>query len=511
MKKQFAGFLFVPVAALLLFFAFLSQMFAQESALPYSAQTTTRVTRMSVFSAPVDYTLSTTVAALAQGDFNDDEKPDLAVGSSVFPCDSGEGAVTIYLGNGDGTFPTSGSSSFNSGGPCPLTVLAADLNSDGKLDLAVANLSNSGTNAAVNIFLGNGDGTFTAAGSYDSGSTGIAALGDFNGDGIMDIAVSDSTGMGVDILLGNGNGTFRLAGSSIPLPDYVGSIYVTDLNSDGKQDLVVASEGQGGYFYVLLGKGDGTFQRPTIHSIPSGFTSIVVADFNNDGKPDIGFAEDELFCDGASKGYVGVRFGNGDGTFQPSLLTNTTDRCGYNGAAAGDFNVDGRIDLLAEGAVSNPIGSRLFLGHGDGSFQLPENLSCLSGSGSAGTVVSDLNGDGAPDLVLALRVGNGFCVQLNESGVVASLTSSLNPSELGQDVTFTTTVSPTFPLRGTPTGTIKFSDGMENLGTVALTSGVASFTTSFLAVGRHKIRASYSGDSIFVPVRSPAIIQIVKP
>jgi hypothetical protein len=511
MKKQSAGFLFVPVAVLALFFAFLLQMVAQESAPPHSAQTTARVMRMPVFAAPVDYTLSTTVAALAQGDFNDDERPDLAVGSYVNLCDSGEGTVTIYLGNGDGTFPTSGSSSFNSGGPCPFTVLAADLNSDGKLDLAVANFSTSGTNAAVNIFLGNGDGTFTTAGSYDPGSTGIAALGDFNGDGIMDIAVSDSSGMGVDILLGNGNGTFRVAGSSIPLPDYVGSIYVTDLNLDGKQDLVVASGGQGGYFYVLLGKGDGTFQRRTTHSIPSGFTSIAVGDFNNDGKPDIGFAERELFCDGASKGYVGVRLGNGDGTFQPSLLTKSTDRCAYNGAVAGDLNVDGKIDLLAESAVSNPVGSRLFLGKGNGGFKPPENLSCLGGFGSAGTVVSDLNGDGAPDLVLVLQGGTGFCVQLNESGVAASLTSSLNPSELGQAVTFTTSVSPTFPLQGTPTGTIEFTDGRESLGTVALTSGVASFTTSSLAVGRHKIRASYSGDSIFVPVRSPAIIQIVKP
>ena len=162
---------------------------------------------------------------------------------------------------------------------------------------------------------------------------------------------------------------------------------------------------------------------------------------------------------------------------------------------AADFDGDGKID------IASSDGS-LLLGNGDGTFTATTGL-IPPGPGIA---VGDLNGDGKPDLAIG-----GVTILLNIAsraiGTTTSLASSLNPSQVGQDVTFTSIVTPTG--QGTPTGSVTFNDGTTVLGTVPLSNGTAALTVSNLTVGTHAIVALYSGDSKFSPSTSPVLEQVV--
>jgi FG-GAP-like repeat/FG-GAP repeat/IPT/TIG domain len=140
----------------------------------------------------------------------------------------------------------------------PVSVAAGDFNGDGKLDLAVANVG--GSVGAVSILLGNGEGTFQPAVNYDAGSTpDSVAIGDFNGDGKLDLVVANHLGATVSVLLGNGDGTFQSAVAYPTGGANPSSVVVGDFNGDGKLDLAVADIGLN-VVSVLLGKGDGIFQ-----------------------------------------------------------------------------------------------------------------------------------------------------------------------------------------------------------------------------------------------------------
>jgi hypothetical protein len=189
----------------------------------------------------------------------------------------------VLIGKGDGTFKPAVAY-----GPVvnPYYVAVGDFNGDGNLDLAVANAGNSsGAGAGVSVLLGNGDGTFQRSVTYDAGGDCfLVAVGDFNGDGKPDLAV-----MFDGVLLGNGDGTFQAA---IPFPPgyYTPPLAMGDFNGDGKLDLVVADSNASGSVDVLLGNGDGTFQTAVNYG-PGTDTRfdayVAVGDFNGDGKPDL--------------------------------------------------------------------------------------------------------------------------------------------------------------------------------------------------------------------------------
>lgn len=323
--------------------------------------------------------------AIAVGDFNGDGIPDLAV--LDYNQVGSTGSVTIFLGNGDGTFtqvaasPTTGTYSF--------FIVAADFNGDGKTDLAVAN---SGSGGTITVLLGNGDGTFTPASTNLSNLTSALALavGDFNEDGIPDIAVVDNTVPSVTILLGNGDGTFTPTGISTPTGSGPSGIAVDDFNGDGHADLAVANEGSN-TVTILLGKGDGTFTVATASpATGNGPTSIVAGDFNQDGKPDIAVVN-------IGDDTVTVLLGNGDGTFTPTA-TNLATGVNPVSIAIGDFNGDGKADMVVANRLSNTVS--IFLGNGDGTFtSTATNPS--AGRGSSAIATADFNGDGLSDLAVA--------------------------------------------------------------------------------------------------------------
>ncbi len=252
--------------------------------------------------AVADNTANVVSVLLGNGDGTLQPKFDLAVGNKpvsvvaanfhnanpqnidLAVANQGDNTISILQGNGDGTFLPAVNFAL-AGGFNPTALAAADFNGDGDVDLAV---TSAGSNL-VQIFLGNGDGTFRT-GSNLQFSTGVdpvfVATGDFNGDGFLDLAIANQTDNTVSILLGNGDGTFTPA--SIPAPP-VGntptSIAVADLNVDGRPDLLVTDKADNA-MSILLNLGNALFGPNLELPVDTGPVSVASADFNGDGIPD---------------------------------------------------------------------------------------------------------------------------------------------------------------------------------------------------------------------------------
>jgi len=369
----------------------------------------------SISLAGTDYLTNSRSQAVAAADLNGDGKLDLAVGN----LDSA--TVNVFLGNGDGTFKPGVDVAT---GLYPNAVAIGDFNRDGKPDLVLAN--GSGT---VSILLGNGDGSFQPHLDYPAGPGAFSvAVGDFNGDGKLDLAVANNNSNlsgTVSILLGNGDGTFQ------PHVDYpVGmgpySVAVGDFNRDGKLDLVVANYPSVFTVSVLLGNGDGTFQPQVTYPVGRQPISVAVGDLNGDGKLDLAVAD---FADG----FVSVLLGNGDGTFQPSVEYPTGKV--PSTIIIGDFNGDGKLDLAtsnyAPGGYTVPPGYiNILFGNGDGTFQAPTAF--VAGPNPATVAVADFNNDGTLDFVTGSVPGPGsatFSVLLQVPAVSLSSTLLTFPSQ----------------------------------------------------------------------------------
>lgn len=330
--------------------------------------------------------------SLAVGDFNADGFVDLVTANSE------SNTLTILLGSGNGNFAEAVGSPIATGN-APSCVTVGDFNGDGKSDLAVSNFNDS----SLIILLGNDDGTFKAAPNspLTVGRAPLSvAVGDFTGDGISDVAVANVVDNTVSILLGKGDGTFSPAARS-PIP-VVGSspssVAVADFNRDGKLDLVVAVVGPNDVT-ILLGNGDGTFTEAANSTISVGLGpySVAVADFNEDGIPDLVTANDTGVNN--NPGTVTVLLGNGAGGF--SQAPGSPISVGINPlfVAAGDFNVDGKVDL----AVTNENDSSvaILLGNANGTFTAVPSLQVPAGRFPLSVVTGDFTGDGASDLVVS--------------------------------------------------------------------------------------------------------------
>ena len=241
---------------------------------------------------------------------------------------------------------------------------------------------------------GSSSGQFVSAGNlnfsradYQTGSAPYAvSVGDFNRDGIDDLAVADERSGSVSILLGNGNGSFQ------PHADYptnlgANSVAVADLNGDGKQDLVVTNGNSPSTVSVLLGNGDGTFQTHVDYAVGNYAYSPVIDDFNSDGKLDI-------IVTNFSDTTFSLLLGNGDGTFQtPQIISAKHQTLSI---ATADFNRDGKLDLAGTDSDNNLV--TVYLGDGNGGFA--EGVDYTGGSQPVGIKIGDFNGDHIPDLAV---------------------------------------------------------------------------------------------------------------
>ena len=370
-------------------------------------------------------------SAVVVGDFNADGKQDLATASGF---DSNN--LSILLGNGDGTFALASSPN---AGTFPYAIATGDFNGDGKLDLAVANYcanpSDCGS-GSVSILLGHGDGTFSAAAISPAVGTNPDSIvvGDFNGDGKLDLATSNFGGNNVSILLGTGDGTFTAASSWPTVSDQPIAMVLGDFNRDGKLDLAVLSQvGSNSVVSILLGHGDGTFSPATSLTVPNQSLALTEGDFNGDGKMDLAVVYDSSSFPPVS--YVFVLVGKGDGTFTTGP-TSTVANFGTAQLAVADFNGDGKLDLaLDAGYPFN--GYAIALGNGDGSFVSAITVDQSSGGPAA---IGDFNDDGRLDFA---SVNSTVLIHLQQPVATLSSTSlnfgnqKVGTSSRAQSVTLT--------------------------------------------------------------------------
>ncbi|RKY20382.1 MAG: hypothetical protein DRP62_08605, partial [Planctomycetota bacterium] len=359
------------------------------------------------------------------GDFNEDGHLDIAVlcplyyaaiaGKCCGYVEGGTAAVGILLGNGDGTFsgPTFfpvGDGSWN----C-YRIATGDFNGDGHLDLTVTNPGTGDYHVGavgVYLLLGDGKGAFKPSpkgwirtGREPSGM----AVGDFDEDGDLDLAVACIWDDRITVILGDGEGGAKSESSvQFPRNTQPASIVTADFNGDGHLDLATANYGTGEPPYpsvsVMLGDGKGGFAKAKDYQVIKRPEALVVGDFNEDGYVDIAAINSAKLVsikpEIVVKNYVSLFYGDGTGGFVGPNNLNTDITDPYRMAVA-DFNGDGHLDLALVGDSSYEVS--LLLGDGEGKFQSCHGSPFLYGReglspGFSWVGVADFDEDGYPDL-----------------------------------------------------------------------------------------------------------------
>lgn len=349
----------------------------------------------------------------AVGDFTGKGKTDLAVAQNG-------PKVYVFLGNGDGTFnQASGSPMVIQQPPWDTLptpymsfVTTGNLDNSGNLSLAVTN----STDSDISILLGKGDGTFTPSSAFVytvGGRVQSLALGDFTGSGNLDIAVANQIGgVAVNVLLGYQDGAFNEA--FVPITQYVLNAYmpaVGDFNRDGKLDLAVTGAGvaaaQDDQVNILIGNGDGTFTVPPVSGFTSGAApeAIVVADFNGDGKLDLAITN---YQDAT----VAILLGNGNGVFTQATASPITVGNGPDAIVTADLNGDGKLDLAVANYLDNTL--TILLGNGDGTFTPASSSPISVGAGPSSIAVGDFNSSGRLGVAVTSLSGNTVSILVQQ-------------------------------------------------------------------------------------------------
>jgi Bacterial Ig-like domain (group 3)/FG-GAP-like repeat len=374
----------------------------------------------------------------------------------------------VFVGKGDGTFKAANTLTLtgNVRAPDPLRAggspyAVADLNGDGKADLVAAGSSSDGTTPQMAIALGNGDGTFKPPTilTFDGfGYVGSPAIADFDGDGKLDLVIQGIIeGSGMGILHGNGDGTFQtisngdntVSASSLFALSLQGAAVATDLNGDGRPDLIVGS-------VALLNK-TGALLPPTLAATTTAVTSSL-----------------NPSASGAAVTFTAKVSSTTAGTITGAVTF-------FDGATSIGAGAVGAVGVATLMTSSLATGGHSITAQYDG----------------------DTNYATSTSVVLTQTVNAAA-----KAATSTSLKSSLNPSTTGANVTFAATVTST--TAGTITGTVTFFDGANSIGTGAVgAGGVATFMTSSLAAGAHTITAQYGGDGTYASGTSAAVMQTV--
>jgi Bacterial Ig-like domain (group 3)/FG-GAP-like repeat len=414
-----------------------------------------------------------------------------------------DGSLEIYHGNGAGDFTKIGSLPGING-----TFLLADFNGDGKLDVAA-------TDSGVNVFLGTGNGTFQPAVHTDGPFTSLAAA-DFNRDSKLDLIAGTWESPFVTVLLGLGNGTFTPQPSYITGQYYSGMVIAGDFNRDGNSDVAVADAcwvagwpcDSNGAVTILLGNGDGTLQIPTSYDAGGRVCFgkfcphdmfLAAADLDGNGATDLIAANqvrpdyrkacpNSLQCEGS----LAILLGKGDGTFLSALvndhfITNSSLTSAPNPSTYGQAVTFAATVTSAESGV--PTGMFAFKGahvsgHGTTQGGVATFTTTTIPAGPV-SVIATYSGDSS---YLTSRSGP-ISQTVNPAPTITTVISSPNPSQQGQTVTITATVTSAF---ATPKGTVTFKNGDQVLGTVNLGNGKARYQTAALPGGSTTIVATYN-------------------
>ena len=364
------------------------------------------------FQSPQTFFAGSYTRSVALGDSTGDGKLDIVAANESNSASSG--STSVLLGNGNGTFQAQ--QTFATGAE-PEWVVFGDVNGDGHPDLVV---SNHGSNT-VSVLLGNGNGTFQSQQTFGTGVEPFAvALSDVNGDGAADIVALDSGYSSVSVLLGNGNGTFQAQHTFITGPSPQ-SLAVSDVTRDGKADILVASY-EANTVIVLLGNGNGTFQTQGV--LTAGFEPHAVAFGDLDGNGTL-----DLAVDNENSDTVSVLLGNGNGTFEEQQTFATGGQ--PDSVALADLTGDGRSDIIVANKEPSYDSISVLLGNGNGTFQVQQTYAV--GFAPTSVVVSDVNGDGKPDLVVG-NLGGTVSVLLGNGNGTFRAQQTFHNAGLGVDL-----------------------------------------------------------------------------
>jgi hypothetical protein len=438
------------------------------------------------------FAAGTNPSAMVTGDFDGDGLLDIAV------ANQGSNNVTVLLGSQAGGFTAAIGSPF-SVGAAPDAIAVADFNGDGVLDLAVANYNGN----TVTVLIGNGSGGFTAtANPIPVGRlpAGIA-VGDFNDDGIPDLVTANLNSGTVSVLLGDGSGGFTVgSGNQVQAGLGPKGIAVGDFNGDGVQDIAISNEEYNeASVAILIGDGAGGFTATAMQT--GGYLGYAasVGDFNRDGFPDLAVA--------SYFGSVAVLLGGPATAFTTPSDSPFPVGSTPLGLVVGDFNGDGIPDLATANSGDGTV--TVLLGDGKGGFAPAPGNPFLAGGHPAALAVADFNHDGVEDLAIANNLtgmpGTVTVLLGGQVGTTSVLTTNAASKVAAEQVvTLTLTVSNNGTAFGAPTGTATFFDGTMAIATATQIGSPYTFSGT-LAPGSHLFSATYGGGSGRMPSSSNSI------
>jgi hypothetical protein len=318
-------------------------------------------------------------------------------------------------------------------GTLPFADAVGDFNGDGILDVAVVNYNSNN----VSVLLGNGDGTFQTAVNYTVGTEPSAiTVGDFNSDGALDIAVADEIGETIAVLINKNDGTGDFNAAVLyPAGHAPRGIATGSLRNNGILDLVVANN-LGGDVTVFLGNGDGTFQTGVNYAADTNPKSVALGDFSNNGILDIA-------CANHNTNNVSILMGNGDGTFKAPV--DYPVGIDPRHVVTYDFNKDGNLDLATANGGESTVS--ILYGNGDGTFQ--PQIKYNAETSPRWLAVADYNNDGILDIAtsnydaknVSILLGTGLTTAGEAFLAPQNYTVGPNPTGLAAGV-FTSTGLP---------------------------------------------------------------------